>query len=34
VLLLADTVGALGAATGQTASAYTATDAGASPAGR
>jgi hypothetical protein len=34
VLLLADTVGALGAATGSAAAAYTATDAGVMPAGR
>jgi isopentenyl diphosphate isomerase/L-lactate dehydrogenase-like FMN-dependent dehydrogenase len=34
VLLLADTVAALGAATGAAAAAYTATDAGAMPVGR
>ena len=34
VLLMANTVGALGAATGEAAAAYTATDAGVMPAGR
>jgi hypothetical protein len=34
VRLMADSVGALGAATGAAATAYTATDAGAMPAGR
>jgi hypothetical protein len=34
VLLMADTVGALGAATGSAAAAYTAVDAGVIPAGR
>jgi hypothetical protein len=34
VLLMADTVGALGAATGEAAAAYTAVDVGVMPAGR
>jgi hypothetical protein len=34
VLLMADTVGALGAATGEAAAAYTAVDASVMPAGR
>jgi hypothetical protein len=34
VLLMAGTVGALGAATGSAAAAYTAVDAGVMPAGR
>jgi hypothetical protein len=34
VLLMADTVGALGAATGEAAAAYTAVDTGVIPAGR